>query len=104
MNVEAMTWLVMIGLPCWGIVGVIRWALTAERPWQTSIGSLAFDCRPLLVVPVVALMFAGKVSLSSYWPACSASQAGCSRIIPAANAPAKTKLPPTASASLRVRI
>ena len=99
MNVEAMTWLVMIGLPCWGMIWVIRSVLTAPAwPWQLSlgrhaIGQMVYAYRPLLVMPVVALIFVGKSSMTSYWGTCSPMQPICSRHVPASAAPAKMQPP-----------
>ena len=111
-----MTWLVMIGLPCWAIVAVIRsvlkpqpalprqstsggglfaqtalgktvsgWTLFGKSTW----GKVLFDYRPLLVVPVAAVIVIGKMALASVWVPCPSAQAGCSRALPASIVPAK---------------
>ena len=112
-----MTWLVMIGLPCWAIVAVIRsvlrpsklprqstsggglfaqtalgktvsgWTLFGKSTW----GKVLFDYRPLLVVPVAAVIVIGKMSLASVWVPCPPAQAGCLRAMPSSTVPAKAQ-------------
>ena len=63
MNVEAMTWLVMIGLPCWAIVGVIRSVLMApKRPWQIPFGQTVLG-ETVLAQTVLCETVLGKSAL-----------------------------------------
>ena len=48
-----MTWLVMIGLPCLCLICFIRSVLVSPNPGKVTLG----DRRPLLTVPMVALLF-----------------------------------------------